>query len=329
MPIVLKDRHMCNKLFVGIDVSKDKLDVAILSDKGVYDCFVVANSKAGYASLLNRVTRQSEDAHFCVEATGSYHYGVGFFLLDHGQHVSVENPTLVKYFGLSVNSLQKTDKADAKLIARYAFERRPALWKLNCLEMRELLFLSKRLDDLNKMTNQELNRLENDQLPKLVVKGIQKNIKNFKDEVNQILKEIQKVLGSNEELKKNYELLTSIPSIGLRSAIGFMATFPDLSQYGTAEKVAAACGLNPRLKRSGSSVHKQTRISKQGSSHMRKLFYLPALSATRHNPTVKAFYDKLVAKGKPKKSALVACERKLIMIAYGVLKSGKPFTITP
>lgn len=329
MPIVLKDSLMCNKLFVGIDVSKNKLDVAILNDQGVYDCFVVPNSKVGYAHLLKRVLRQDGDAHFCVEATGSYHYGVGFFLLDSGQHVSVENPTLVKYFGLSVNSLQKTDKADAKLIARYVSERRPGLWKLSDPQMRELLFLSKRLDDLNKMSTQERNRLENDQLPKLVVKGIQKNVKNFKDEMNQILKEIQKVLDSNEELKKNHELLTSIPSIGLRAAIGFMATFPDLSQYSKAENVAAACGLNPRLKRSGSSVHKQTRISKQGSSHMRKLFYLPALVAVRYNPTVKAFYDKLVAKGKPKKSALVASERKLIMIAYGVLKSGKPFTTSP
>ena len=320
---------MCNKLFVGIDVSKAKLDVAVLNDKGVYDCFVVANSKTGYASLLKRVSRQEGGAHFCVEATGSYHYGVGFFLLDHKQHVSVENPTLVKYFGLSVNSLQKTDKADAKLIARYVSERKPGLWKLNNPQMRELLFLSKRLDDLNKMSTQERNRLENDQLPKLIVKGINKNLKNFKDEMDLVLKEIQKVLHSNEELRNSHELLTSIPSIGLRAAIGFMATFPDLSQYGKAENVAAACGLNPRLKRSGSSVHKQTRISKQGSSHMRKLFYLPALVATRHNPTVKAFYDKLVAKGKPKKSALVASERKLIMIAYGVLKSGKPFTMNP
>ena len=249
---------MCNKLFVGIDVSKAKLDVAVLNDKGVYDCFVVANSKTGYASLLKRVSRQEGGAHFCVEATGSYHYGVGFFLLDHKQHVSVENPTLVKYFGLSVNSLQKTDKADAKLIARYVSERKPGLWKLNNPQMRELLFLSKRLDDLNMMSTQERNRLENDQLPKLIVKGINKNLKNFKDEMDLVLKEIQKVLDSNEELRNSHELLTSIPSIGLRAAIGFMATFPDLSHYGKAENVAAACGLNPRLKRSG-------------SSHMRKL----------------------------------------------------------
>ena len=328
MPLVLKDRHMSNELFVGIDVSKDKLDVAILNSKGVYDCFVVPNTKLGYAHLLKRVLRQAGEAFFCVEATGSYHYGIGFFLLDKGQHVSVENPTLVKYFGMSVNSLQKTDKADARLIARYASERRPGLWKLSDPQMRELLFLSKRLDDLNKLSTQESNRLENDQLPKIVVKGINKNLKNFKDEVDQILKEIQRVLDSNKELKKNHELLTSIPSVGLRAAIGFMATFPDLSQYGKAEDLAAACGLNPRLKRSGSSVHKQTRISKQGSSHMRKLFYLPALSATRHNPIVKEFYAKLVAKGKPKKSALIACERKLIMIAYGVVKNQKPFQIT-
>lgn len=325
MPIVLKDRLMTNELFVGIDVSKNKLDVAILNDKGAYDCFVVPNSKVGFGQILKRVARQEGSAHFCVEATGSYHYGIGFFLLDKAQHISVENPTLVKYFGLSVNSLQKTDKADAKLIARYAKERKPALWKLNDPQMRELLFLSKRLDDLNKLSNQESNRLENDQLPKIVVKGIQKNLKNFKDEVKQILAEIEKVLASNEELKKNHDLLTSIPSVGTRAAIGFMATFPDLSQYSKAEDLAAACGLNPRLKRSGTSVQKQTRISKQGSSHMRKLFYLPALVAARHNPVVRDFYAKLLAKGKPKKAALVACERKLLMIAYGVVKHQKPF----
>jgi transposase len=92
-----------------------------------------------------------------------------------------------------------------------------------------------------------------------------------------------------------------------------------------AEDVAAACGLNPRLRRSGSSLHGQTRITKRGNAHLRKLFYLPALSAKQYNPVIKDFYEKLVAKGKPKKSALIACERKLLMICYGVVKSGTPF----
>ena len=327
MSIVLKDSHMCFKLFVGIDVSKAKLDVAVLNDKGVYDCFVVPNSKTGYASLVRRVARQEGEALFCMEATGSYHYGIGFFLVDLKEHVSVENPVRVKYYGLSIGALQKTDKADSKLIAAYAKERKPAQWKLSDPLMRDLLFLSRRLDDINRLANQEENRLENSMLPSLVVKGIKKNLKNFKEETAQILKEIQRLLGKSKELMRTYELLTSIPCIALRSAIGFMASFPDLTQYEHAEDLAAACGLNPILRCSGSSVKKQTRISKQGSSHMRKLFYLPALVGVRHNPILKEFYTKLLEAGKPKKSALVACERKLLMIAYGVLKSGKPFTV--
>ena len=315
-------------IFVGIDVSKDKLDVCVLGPNGVLDSFVVKSNKAGYTQLLARVNKRGESALFCMEATGSYHYGVGFYLLDNYQHVSVENPATVKYYGLSISALQKTDKADAKLLARYAKERRPEPWKLSEPKIRELLFLSKRMDDLNKLTNQESNRLENESLPALVVRGIKKNIKSFAAELKVLLDEIQKILSECEVLKKTYELLVSIPGVGLRAAVGFMASFPDLSQFSTAEDLASACGLNPRLRRSGSSVNGQTRISKRGSAHMRKLFYLPALVAVRHNPAVKPFYEKLVAKGKPKKSALIACERKLLMICYGVVKSGKPFQTT-
>jgi transposase len=183
------------------------------------------------------------------------------------------------------------------------------------------MFLSKRIDDLNKLSNQESNRLENESLPALVVKGIKKNMKNFATEVKALLTEIQKILSVCQALRKTYELLVSIPGVGLRAAVGFMESFPDLTQFKCAEDLASACGLNPRLKRSGSSVNDQTRISKRGNSHMRKLFYPPALVAAKHNPTVKPFYDKLVAKGKPKKSALIAC--------YGVIKSGKPFHANP
>ena len=320
---------MEHTLFIGIDVSKDKLDVCILSEKGFIDSFVVKNSKSGYEQMLSKVKKRGINALFCMEATGSYHYGVGFFLLDEQQHVSVENPATVKYYGLSVSAIQKTDKADAKLIARYAKERKPQPWKLSDPKMRELLFLSKRIDDINKLTNQESNRLENESLPLIVVRAIKKNLKNFAAELKALLKEIQRLLAESEELKRIYSLLVSIPGVALRSAIGFMASFPDLTQFATAEQIASACGLNPRLKRSGSSVNGQTRISKRGSAHMRKLFYLPALVAIKHNPVIKSFYEKLVAKGKPKKSALIACERKLLMICYGVVKSGRPFSHTP
>jgi transposase len=96
-------------LFVGIDVSKDKLDVCVIGQGGVLDSFVVKSNKAGYSQLLARVNKRGERAMFCMEATGSYHCGIGFFLLDNQQHVSVENPATVRYYGLGVSALQRSE----------------------------------------------------------------------------------------------------------------------------------------------------------------------------------------------------------------------------
>ena len=120
-------------------------------------------------------------------------------------------------------------------------------------------------------------------------------------------------------------MLRTIPGVGPVAATAILAELPDPARFATAQQAAAYAGLAPREYRSGTSVKKRTRLSKAGNARLRKALYLPALTATRFNPLVAAFYDRLVAAGKPKMAAVGACMRKLLMIAYGVLKSRTPF----
>ncbi len=148
----------------------------------------------------------------------------------------------------------------------------------------------------------------------------------FTKELASLEKRMLEMIQTNDELQRNYDLLRTIPGIGSRAAVGLLAEAGDLRSYASAQQLAASFGLNPMIRRSGTSIKGQTRISKIGNAHARKRFYLPALVATKHNPTIKRFHDRLIAAGKHKKAVIVACERKLVMIAYGVLISQKPFT---
>lgn len=122
--------------------------------------------------------------------------------------------------------------------------------------------------------------------------------------------------------------MQSIPGIGARTACLLLAELGDPLRFSTARSLVAYAGLTPERCESGSSLHKQSRISRLGSAHVRRLLYMPALSGLRYNPLLKAFFERLVARGKARKAALVACMAKLLRIAYGVLRSGQPFDPT-
>jgi len=312
---------------VGIDVSKLKLDIAILEEDGRMIQLQVPNSASGHKSLLERARRiaKGRGLHFCMEVTASYHYELALFLVEAGEFVSVENPRRVKHFGVAQGATQKTDRADARVIARYAKTMEPARWRLAPPHLRELVALDRRMTELKAMQTQEANRLEAPSLPALVVSGVEASIQAFQEQVVALEKRIAQILKENEVLAKQVELLESVPGIARRSAVGLLAELGNLDDYASAQDAAARFGLNPIHKRSGSSLHGKTKISKAGNAHARSRLYLPTVVATRVNPPVRDFYARLVANHKPKKSALIAAERKLVMICYGVLKSEKPF----
>ncbi|MBA3725787.1 MAG: IS110 family transposase [Armatimonadetes bacterium] len=310
----------------GIDVSKKTLDICVLLEDGKKREFQVSNNEEGFAQLLVKARKcGGEHLHFCMEPSGVYHVGIAYHLVEQGCTVSLENPRRIKYHGISIGALQKTDRADARIIASYCAKNCPKPWAPASPEIRDLMLIDRRLCDVLQMVTQETNRLESGRLPDVVRESIEQIVRCLKEEEKSLRKQLVAIVESSDELTRKYNLLCTIPGIGERAAIGFLAEVGDLSSYVSAESLAASFGLNPRIRRSGTSVHGQTRISKMGNAHARSRFYMPALVAIIHNPLIKAFYERLVQRGKNKKCALVACCRKLVMIAYGVLKSGKPF----
>jgi transposase len=144
-------------------------------------------------------------------------------------------------------------------------------------------------------------------------------------EIDGLKKQIRAHIKSHDSLNRDAQLLESIPGVGEITAWDLLAELPDISQFDSAQAVAAYAGLSPREHRSGSSIHKKTRLSKQGNARLRKAVYFPAVNALRWNPLVKAHYDRLIAAGKMKMVALAASMRKVLMICYGVLKHQQPF----
>jgi transposase len=307
---------------VGIDVSKDKLDVCVMVEGGHARLFTVKNDKKGHAELLRKCP---EGAAFCMEATGAYHFGLAAFLCEKGLAVSVENPRRAKHYGLAVGALQKTDRCDARLIARHCLALSPAPWALSDPVLRELAALDRRLEDLARISNQEGNRLEDAWLPAEVRRSVTAVLRLLEKQAKALRSRMLELVAGHERLSREFALLLTVPGVGERAAAGLLAHAGDLASYDSAEGLAAKAGLHPVVRRSGTSVDRRTRISKAGSAPLRKRFYMPALVAVRHNPPVKAFYERLVARGKNKKAALVACERKLLMLCYGVVKSQRPF----
>lgn len=311
---------------VGLDVSKDTLDACLLKDGKRHEK-QFANDEAGQRKLLNWAQTLAGDStcHFCLEATGPYSQSVALFLVEQQQAVSVINPARIRFFALAQNAGNKTDKADARLIALYCQQQRPPLWRLAAGEVRVLQALTRRLHALSELVVQEKNRLQAPGQDKTILSSGKRVVAALEKEMLRLKGAIRAHLKAHEHLQRDSKLLQSIPGIGEITAWDILAEMPEVEEFGSAQSAAAYAGLAPREHKSGSSVRKTTHLSKRGNSRLRKAFYFPAVSAITWNPLVKAHYQRLVAQGKPKMVALAACMRKMLMICFGVLKHQKPF----
>ena len=314
-------------VWVGIDVSKGTLDVCLLRATGKEKHKDFSNDASGYAKLLRWVQHLvgEEVCHYCLESTGSYSMAVAHFLAEAEQWVSIVNPARIKYAGMAQGVGNKTDKADARLIADYSRKERPALWRASAPEVRVLVALVRRLHSVQEFVVQEQNRLGAPGLPMAVRTSLKKSIRFLEAEVQRLQKQIKEHIDNHPGLKADQELLLSIPGIGETTAHELLGEMPDVTQFASAQAMAAYAGLCPREHQSGSSVRKRTRLSKTGNSHLRKALYFPAVSAVQWNAPVKAHYERMREKGKGKMVSLGAAMRKLLMICYGVLKNRQPF----
>lgn len=312
---------------IGMDVAKATLDACALDPDGRTREATFPNTPAGHTRLVDRATRHTDGhaLHFCVEATGGYEDALANHLHDARHTLSVVNPTRIKYAGLMRGRGNKTDPADAKLIAEYATREQPPAWQPPTPEVRELQALSRRCDDLRRLAASEKTRLAAPGLSAATRKSIARTVAFLVKEADRLQSQADDLIAASDRLRGDRDLLRTIPGIGPVAANAILAELPDPSRFDSAQQAAAYAGLAPREYRSGTSVKKRTRLSKAGNARLRKALYLPAMTALRFNPLVAVFYTRLVESGKAKRAALGACMRKLLMIAYGVLKSRTPF----
>jgi len=315
-------------MFLGIDVSKAALDAALLLDSGAAKARhkVFPNTPEGHGQLL--LWLQEQDApivHATLEATGTYGESVAVALHEAGHRVSVVNPALVRAFGQSQLKRTKTDKADAILIARFGAMHQPGAWSPPAPELRDLQSLVRRVEALDEMKQMEENRLESGAWCEVVRASLLDHIAYLQSQIEAARRQIEQHIAAHQQLREQARLLCSIPGIGAVTAAVLLSEIGDFTHFQSARQVAAFAGLVPKIRVSGSSVRSKPRLSKVGSPRLRKCLYFPAMTALRWNPLIKALGLRLSAQGKPKMLILGAAMRKLLHLAYGVLKSGKPF----
>lgn len=311
------------QITVGVDIAKKKFDVALLMESK-YKHKLFTNDEAGFEAFIvwlltfNLLSRPL----ICMEATGAYSQPLADFLVAKGYSVSVVNPAKVKAFAQSELSRAKTDKADAKLIARYALSMQPGLWIPPPPAIRRLQALTRRLEHLLEIQQMERNRL--DTADESITVSINSLLKTVEDEIKTIRQTINDLINDNPDLDNRRKLLESIPGIGSATIAHLLIALSSHQGFTNAKQVVAFAGLAPYLRESGPWSGK-TRIAKSGDPILRKVLYMPALCAWKHNPVIHDFCERLKANGKNGKAIVCAAMRKLIHIAFGVLKSGKPF----
>lgn len=310
---------------LGIDIAKETFDAVLLvSGKTCHKSF--ANTPSGFTHLTAWLHKHHvRQVHACMEATGIYYEALALYLHDQLHPVSVINPACIRAYAQSTLTRTKTDKTDAGVQARYCHTQHPAVWIPPTPEVRELQALSRRLETLQSLRQQEANRLGNSLASAPVQASLEASLAFFDEQIARLSQQITAHLAQHPRLQAQHDLLISIPGIGSKTAVKLLAECGDLTRFRTARELAAYAGLTPKERASGTSVHGRPRLSKTGSSPLRKALYFPAIVAQRYNPIVQGFCERLRQRGKHPMAIIGAAMRKLLHLAYGVLKSGKPF----
>lgn len=310
-------------MFIGIDIGKADFHCALLLEEKVATKSFPNNDK-GFSQLAAWLrNRRVDNGHACMEATGGWSESLATFLHDRGYVVSIINPAAVKAFARSELSRTKTDKADAALLARFCVSHRPKPWIPPSPQERRLRQLVRRRSDLVATRTAESNRLEAPGT-EAVRSSIEESLAFLNEQITDIEKQIRNDIDSDPKLRANRELLESIPGIGTTSASSLIAEIQDLQKFRSSRMLAAHAGLCPQIRQSGTSIRSSS-LSPIGNRALRQIFYMPALSAMRHNPVIIAFAQRLRERGKRPMQIVVAVMHKLLLIVYGVLKSQRPF----
>ena len=313
----------------GIDVSKKSLSVCLLSsEKEEY--FTVPNNVKSFDSFLKKIDYLDlSNAKFVMEATGIYHLRIAKQLAERNYDVRVLNPLIIKRYTQMQMSRIKTDKTDSFMIARYASTllEQYGKFKLRTNVQYKIELMLKAIDDLNKqntMLNNQIKALNCYPFADSQIKSCYKRLVSHIDRtISKLEKQTKEIL--KKEFPNTYNLLKTIPGIGIRMNAIIISMLSSFKEFSNAKKAASFLGICPSPHESGSSVRGKGSISKKGSSYIRKMLFMCALSAVRYNRPCKNMYLRLKAKGKTWKQIAIAVANKLIRQAFGVLKSGLAF----
>jgi transposase len=302
------------KSVIGIDVGKAKLDVGVHDDKKVRQW---RNDETGRAELSEWVCQQ-EATLVVVEASGGYEAAVVSELVSRGQAVALVNPTRVRAFARAEGVLAKTDKIDARVIARFGATIKPEARARRSEAQVELNDLITRRRQLVEMLTAEKNRLQTAS-PAMRL-HIANHVAWLQAEIDDLEHQIGQGIEANPTWAETAQRVDSVPGIGPITAATLVADLPELGQLNR-QKIAALVGVAPFNHDSGQ--HRGKRRIFGGRTSVRSVLYMATLSAIRHNPVIKEFYHRLVEAGKLKKVALTACMRKLLVILNTMVKTGQ------
>ncbi len=310
-------KEIIPQVYVGIDISKDHLDVCLIPGD---QRLTFNNDAKGLDQLTERLSKEASPL-IVMEATGGYDVPIAGALLSKGLPAAIVNPKRVRDFARAMGKLAKTDSIDAHVLARFAQDMKPQVRLLPSEKERFMKELVSRRQQLIEVRTAEKNRLH-----KAISLQVKKSIQLIIDTVNQQIREIEKQLDDeikgNPVLHEKDQLIQSVPGVGPNTSRMLLAALPELGGLG-GRQIASLVGVAPFNRDSGKMRGK--RMVSGGRTGVRNLLYMAALVASRHNKIIREFYSRLRKSGKNGKVALVACIRKLIVILNAMLKKKQPF----
>ena len=312
----------------GIDVSAKKLEIAGENARGGSWELQVHNTPAGHRKLIQRLCRRAEPTRVCLESTGVYGLAVALALhFAEGIEVMVLNPRAARHFAQALMRRSKTDPIDAGVLRKYCQCMDFQPWCPPPKERLQLRSLARRMVALTTMMTEEKNRLHAaktaDELP-CILNDIEVNIRHLERRIERLQKEAARLIDRHPSLQVPIARLVSVKGIGLVSAVSIYGELSVLPPDMTPRQWVAHAGLDPRHFESGKFIGK-TRISKAGNKYLRAALYMPALSASQHEPNVRGFYEMLLGRGKAKMQGIVAVMRKLLHAIRGMLRHNANF----
>jgi transposase len=305
--------------YLGIDISKETFDIVNKVGKHVQ----YSNNAKGFSKFYKIIPKGS----LCVmEVTGIYHLNLAKFLYSKGVKVSVVNPLRIKRFSQMNLRRNKTDKADAQAISLYAQTQQVELWEpapLVIEQSKDAYQIMEQYIEFRAGLKNKLDALKSKKAPKILIESVISQIGSISNSIDELQAELDKLITDyNSVMLSN---ITSVVGIGQRTAALLIVATEGFKNFDNAKQLCSYFGLAPTETSSGTSINGKRKISKMGNPLVRKKLYMCSLQASRYNKTCMDLYQRLLAKGKPKKQALIAVANKLLKIVFAIAKSGLPY----